>query len=97
MWLINRVYLLTEGTLPCHVLYSFCRETALVTPEIATPSLACLPDCYQCKIGERLFDSLFLFSEVLTFEKAKEYRNSYGRYLRRNQWRDIESEVWMVI
>ena len=35
--------------------------------------------------------------EVLTFEKAKEYRNSYGRYLRRNQWRDIEIEVWMVI
>ena len=29
------------------------------------------------KIGERLFDSLFLFSEVLTFEKAKEFRNNY--------------------
>ena len=35
--------------------------------------------------------------EGLTFEKAKEYRNSYGRYLRRNQWRDIEIEVWMLI
>ena len=61
------------------------------------PPLKSQSGSYQCKIGERLFDSLFLFLEVLTFEKAKEYRNSYGRYLRRNQWRDIEVEVWMVI
>ena len=39
----------------------------------------------------------YLFSVKLDFEKAKEYRKSYGAYLRHNQWNDIEVEVCMLI
>ncbi|MDD7348819.1 MAG: hypothetical protein PUG66_03045, partial [Clostridiales bacterium] len=54
--------------------------------------------CYQCKIGERSFDNeCYLFSMKLDFEKAKEYRKSYGAYLRHNQWNDIEVKVCMLI
>ena len=47
---------------------------------------------YQSKVGE-----CYLFSVKLDFEKAKEYRKSYGAYLRHNQWNDIEVEVCMLI
>ena len=48
--------------------------------------------CDQSKVGE-----CYLFSVKLDFEKAKEYRKSYGAYLRHNQWNDIEVEVCMLI
>lgn len=34
---------------------------------------------------------------VIPFEKAREYRKSYGRYLRCNQWDDLEIEVCITI
>lgn len=58
------------------------------TPNIVDGSTG----CYQSKVGE-----CYLFSVKLDFEKAKEYRKSYGAYLRKNQWNDIEVDVCMLI
>ncbi|MBO5335946.1 MAG: hypothetical protein J6A94_02290 [Lachnospiraceae bacterium] len=52
----------------------------------------CYTGCFEPKIGE-----CYLFSIKLDFEKAEEYRKSYGAYLRHNQWNDIDVEVCMLI
>ena len=57
-----------------------------------TPSIQEKSGSYQSKVGE-----CYLFSVKLDFDKAKEYRKSYGAYLRHNQWNDIEVEVYMLI
>ena len=76
----------------CHMVHGLHRETVIVIQEIATPSLERSTGCYRTKVGE-----CYLFSVKLDFEKAKEYRKSYGAYLRHNQWNDIEVEVCMLI
>ena len=63
---------------------------------LSSPLYHSYTGCYQCKIGEHSFDECYLFSMKLDFEKAKEYRKSYGAYLRKCQWNDIDVEVWMM-
>ena len=52
-------------------------------------------DCKQ--VGEHSFDEVHLFTKRLSFEEAQRYRKSYGRYLRKNQWDNIDVEVVMLL
>jgi len=48
--------------------------------------------CHSCKQGDEI-----TFKMVIPFELARIYRKSYGRYLRCNQWDDLEVEVYISI
>ena len=61
----------------------------------STGSAFTLSDYAAIKNGS--YGKCYLFSVKLDFEKAKEYRKSYGAYLRHNQWNDIDIEVCMLI
>lgn len=53
---------------------------------------------YYCRqVGERSLDEVYLFTKRLSFEEAQRYRKSYGRYLRKNQWDNIDVEVVMLL
>lgn len=53
--------------------------------------------CYCKQVGERSFEKVHLFTKQIGFDEVQRYRKSYGRYLRRNQWDNIEVEVVMLL
>ena len=55
-------------------------------------SYQCSTGSYSSKTGE-----ITSFNLVIPYKKAREYRKSYGSYLRCNQWEDLTIEVCIVI
>lgn len=58
--------------------------------DVRLPSNYYNTGCYSCKQGEEL-----IYRFTIPFEKAREYRKSYGRYLRCNQWNNIDIEIYI--
>ena len=61
-------------------------------------SLVLHPTGSYCKqVGEHSFGEVHLFTQQIGFDEAQRYRKSYGRYLRKNQWDNIDIEVVMLL
>lgn len=66
--------------------------TAIIeNEEVSLPSYQCCTGCYIRKIGE-----CFAYQFVIPFEQARAYRKSINRYLRCNQWLDLNIEVYLI-